>query len=147
MPFLAGDIITAQKLNWLSPTIQGAQASGVVPASSTNVDVPGTTLNPTTTNAGALIKVFWYAAFYTASGSAAGTGATCRVLIDGVAPTALAMGAPDAAGAVGQQQGAASAVTTLSAAGAHTIKLNATTPAGRSVQIYTGLDIEIIEAF
>lgn len=147
MPFLAGDIITAQKLNWLSPTILGATASGTVAASSTNVDVPGTTLNPTTVNAGALLKVFWFAAFYTAAGSVINVGASCRVLIDGVAAVPLALGAPDANGVAGQQQGAASVVTTLAAAGAHTIKLNATTPAGRVVQVATGIDIEILELF
>lgn len=147
MPFLAGDIITAQKLNWLTPIIQGAQCTALLAASQTNVDITGCTLSPTTVNPGALVKVFWYAALYTLAGSAAGVGATCRALIDGVISTTLAMGAPDAAGAVGQQQGAASWVTTMAASGAHTIKLQGTTPAGRNIQVYTGLDIEIIEAF
>ena len=147
MGFLAGDIITAQKLNWLTPVILGAQASGTVGPSSTNVDIPGTTLSPTTSNAGALIKVFWYAAFYTAAGSLLGALNTARAVIDGVGTVTFAIAGPDASGAAGKQQGAASVVTTLAASGAHTIKLQATTGAGVTLQIYSGLDIEIIEAF
>jgi hypothetical protein len=111
------------------------------------VDVPGTTLTPTTSNAGALIKVFWYAAFYTATGSLISTLNTVRALVDGVGSLQFAIASPDASGAAGRQQGVASWVTTLSASGAHTIKLQATTGAGMTVQVYSGLDIEIIEAF
>lgn len=143
MPFLAGDIITAQKLNFLSPIIQGAQASALVSPGATNTDVPGCTLTPTTVNANALIRVFWYAVFYGVT--TAGTLSTARVLIDGVAPTTFALAGPSAA--VDKQQGAASWVTTLTATGVHTIKLQVSTAAGTTMQVYSGLDLEIVETF
>jgi hypothetical protein len=143
MPFLAGDIITAQKLNWLSPTIMGAQCSGTLAGSITNTDVPGCTLTPTTVNAGALLKVTWFAAFY--AGVASATNCTVRVLVDGVGSTMLALASADTS--TSKQQGGGSWVTTLAASGAHTIKLQATLPVSQTLQTLTSIDIEIIEAF
>jgi hypothetical protein len=148
MPFLAGDIITAQKLNWLSPTILGAAASTTLTGITTNADIPGMSIPITTVNAGALLKVSWFVSFYTQGGSLTAAISSSRILVDTTPSTVVNIFSPGNSGIADKNQGASSWVTTLAAAGAHTIKAQATLPStGVLTQIHSSMDIEVIEAF
>ncbi len=142
MPFLSGENITAQRLNRLQPKSYWAQASGTVAASSSSVDVPGATATFSTEVAGATAIISWQAAFYFTG--VAGGLASVAPLIDGVTVSPnVALARQQAS--LDQIQGASSWQTTLAAAGSHTIKLRANTGTNTVVQIYTALQVMILE--
>lgn len=141
MGFLAGEDITAGRLNRLQPTTYWAQASGTVAASQTNVDVPGATLSITTQTANAQLEIVWFADFdMTGAGTATGS----------VRPFVGATGAPAFAvfGAeVTTDRGTPGNtwVTTVAAASTFTVKLVATTTANQTLNIYTTLKVTVTE--
>lgn len=142
MAYLAGERITAARLNRLQPTPYGAVGSGVISASSTNADVTSATVTFTTATAGAAYKA-WCTWDFNALGIPGGSS-TARLAIDGVGQSPLATFRGDAA----NERGTVSQVYTgtLSASGSHTFKLIATTSTNVEVQgVNCGLIFEITE--
>lgn len=131
MPFAAGEIVTAARLNRLQPRKYHAIGSGTVAAGSTNVDVPSATYTLTTEEDNAAYDVVATFDFdLSGATTSAGTG---RLYVDGVAQSPLAVYAAEVAtdrtGGIAQTYSG-----TLGTAGSHTLKLVATTPANMIVQ-------------
>jgi hypothetical protein len=136
MSFAPGQFITAQRLNRLQSKTYWAAASGTFAASQTAVDVAGTSIPVTIETNGATVAITWVAAIY-AGGSAMTTNANARVFIgsDGSPVYALAdWRTANDKGTVANVWGA-----TVAAAGATTIKMNATTPANATLSVYTSI--------
>lgn len=142
MSFLAGDLLTAQRINRLQPKPYVIKASGTLAAGSTNADVPGASIAFTTETAGATVKAWWHIDVDLTGATTSLTSA--RAVLDGstgadVFATYVAEVSTDRS-TVGQVWD-----FTVAAAGAHTIKLVATTPANVQLQIYTALSIIVFE--
>jgi hypothetical protein len=140
--FLAGENITAARLNRLQPRTYWAQASSTIGASQTNVDVPSATVTFTTDAANATIVVAWPAAFYFAG--AAGGLSSVSVLIDGSSSSPMFAISQQSA-STDKNQGMGVWQTTLATAGSHTVKLRGTTNTNTTVQIYTALSVTVYE--
>lgn len=129
MPFLAGQIVTAQQLNRIQPKKYGAVGSGTIVGAATNADVPSATVTMTTETAATYVAWCVWDANVSTGGTATLLG---RMNLDGVnqsplgtmlQPTSLGRGQP-----VQQYTG------TLGAAGSHTFKLVASPLANQTVQ-------------
>lgn len=143
MTFLAGENITAGRLNRLQPTTYHANGSGTVAASQTNADVPGCTVTFTTAAANAVVDIWWFVQFDLAGPTT--TVNTSRINIDAGAqtsPIVAAMAAEVSTDAVTTGQ---SWKATLAAAGSHTIKVQATTPANGGVGTNNSLKVMVTE--
>lgn len=142
MSFLAGDLLTAQRVNRLQNKTYFDEATGILPASSTNVDIPGLSITFTTETDGAKVNCIWSADFNL-------TGATTslantRLLLDGVTPSSnfatFQAGVATDRGTTGQ-----TCEFTIATAGSHTIKMQGTTPANMTVDLYTALTLIVSE--
>jgi hypothetical protein len=142
MAFLAGEVITAARLNRLQTITYGAIGSGTVAASSTNADVTSATISITTEVASAQYKAIcvWD---YNATG-VPGASSTARLAIDGVGQSPLATFRGDAAnerGTIGQTYEG-----TLGAAGTYTFKLIASTSTNVEIQgVNSSITVDITE--
>ncbi|MGQ4358573.1 hypothetical protein [Streptomyces sp. SAS_272] len=142
MAFLAGEMATAGRINRLQSASYGAIGSGVVSASSTNVDVPSATVTVTTETAGAryVATCVWD---YNTLGIP-GASSTARMALDGVGQSPLATFRGDAAserGTITQTYRG-----TLGAAGSYTFKLIASTATNTEVQgVNCSITVEITE--
>jgi hypothetical protein len=142
MAFLAGERITAARLNRLQTVTYGAIGSGTVVASSTNADVTSATVTITTEAASAQYKAIcvWD---YNATG-VPGASSTARLAIDGVGQSPLATFRGDAAnerGTVTQTYEG-----NLGAAGTYTFKLIATTSTNVEIQgVNCSITVDITE--
>jgi hypothetical protein len=142
MTFLAGDIITAARLNRLQPASYYAIGSGTVVGSLTNADVPSATLPILNATVGATYMA-WCAWDANVTSASAGT-LVVRMAIDGVAqapngtynsPTNLGRGQP-----VNFYMG------TLSTTITHTFKLIASPLAGQVIQgVNCSIMVQILE--
>jgi hypothetical protein len=142
MAFLAGDLLTAQRANRLQPKFYNDEASGTLAASSTNVDVPGVSIAFTTETDGATVHCSWSSDF-DLTGSTTTLGST-RLLLDGV--TGSSTFATIQQGITTDRASVAQFCSfTIPTAGAHTIKMQGTTPANMIVNLYTALNIIVFE--
>ena len=87
MVFLAGERLTAARLNRLQSVVYGAIGSGTVAASQTNADVTDATVTFTTTTANAQYKV-WAVWDFNATGVPGGSS-TARLAINGAGQNPL----------------------------------------------------------
>lgn len=142
MAFLAGENLTAGRVNRLAPKPYWAQANNTLPASSSAVDVPGASITFSTETAGATVVVNWQAAFYH-SGVAGALNSVVAVLDTSTVAPMVAFGRQQAN--TDNVQGAATWQTTIASAGSHTIKLRGTTGTNCVIQIYTALSITVYE--
>lgn len=142
MGFLAGDLLTAQRLNRLKPTPYFKVATGTLAAGLTLTDVPGVTITFTTETDLAEVQVWWFMDA-DLSGATTSTG-NSRVLLDNVTPSdTFAMFGAEVAtdrATTGQQH-----KFTIPTAGSHTIKVQATTPANYTINVYTTLQLLVHE--
>ncbi|MGW1271269.1 hypothetical protein [Streptomyces sp. NPDC002491] len=142
MGFLAGETLTAARLNRLQTKTDGAIGSGTVAVSQTNADVPSATVTMVTETAGARYKVIGVWDF-SASGAPGGTS-TGRLAIDGAAQSPLVTFGGTASGDRGTQ--VQEYTGTLGAAGSHTFKLIATTNTNTTVQgVNSSVTVDITE--
>lgn len=136
MAILAGEIVTAGRLNRMQPTTYEAVASSDLGIGQTDQDVTGASVTLTTTAANAV-----YVAEATFDFDSIGTGSTTAAVgflnVDGVNQTAQAVfqvgaGTANDRGTVTQQWRG-----TLASAGSHTLKLRGTTPgsSGNGIEI------------
>ena len=142
MGFLAGDLITAQRLNRLKPTPYWKASTGILAASQTNADIPGASITFSTETNLAEVQCWWNV-------DADLTGAvvllgSSRLLLDNITPsdvftTYVAEVATDRA-TVGQ-----SFKFTIPASGPHTIKIQGTTPATYTYNLYCSLSLLVHE--
>ena len=119
MAFLAGEVITAARLNRLQSTTYSAIGTTTIAASSTNVDVPSATVTFTTETAGATYRAFCVWDF-NSLGASAGSS-TGRLVVDAANQLPLAVFRQDATADRGTQ--AQNYTGTLGTAGSHTLKL------------------------
>jgi hypothetical protein len=142
MSFLAGDLLTAQRVNRLRPTPYTKAATGTLGAGVTTADVPGATITFDTETDGAEVQVTWFVDF-DLSGATTSLHSS-RVLLDGV--TASDTFATYAA-EVATDRGSTGSTHkyTIPLAGSHTIKIQATTPANGGVNLYSVLSLVVYE--
>lgn len=144
MAFLAGDLITAQRLGRLQPKRDYTKSSGNVAASSSGVDVPGTTLTFTVDTAGADMLVWWTCDFDNTASPGANVGSSKVSLDAGVSTTdtfgIYGANITDGRATVGQF-GQFEGLT----AGSHNIRVVVTTPANMIVNQYTTIMYELFE--
>lgn len=142
MAFLAGERITATRLNRLQPVKYAAVGSGTLTGPQTNADVTDATITLTTETDGAGY-VAWCVWDINTTGAAAGT-ATMRLNFDTANLTPLAtFNGPDS--------GERSTVTqvyegTVTTAGSHTFKLVASPNTNQQIQgVNSSIIVEITE--
>jgi hypothetical protein len=142
MAFLAGDLLTAQRANRLQAKSYYRTASGTVPASSTNADVPGVTATFTTETNGATVDCTWVTDF-DLSGAVVIVGAS-RLLLDSVTASdnSAIFG-----GEISTDRGTCAQTNqfTIPTAGVHTIKMQATTPANMTINTHTTMTLVVRE--
>lgn len=130
MAFLAGENITAGRLNNLQPVEYHDTGTTDVPASSTNADIPGMSIPITTLTANAGYSAVIAISIYNTTAAAA--SASARLHIDGVGTGAFAIYSD------GDSSGKATVTQTfkgtIATPGAHTLKIVATTPAGVTIK-------------
>lgn len=142
MTFLAGENITAARLNRLQPITLTGLGSGTVAASQTNADIPGCTVTFTTSTANAVAHCWWVPDF-DLSGPQTGTG-TSRLLLDGAtASTKTAQYAGETA--TDRTTVAQMDQFTIASAGSHTIKVQATTLASMTIGLQSTLRVMVVE--
>lgn len=142
MAFLAGERITATRLNRLQPVVYGAIGTSTVAASSTNTDVPSATVSVTNSTVNAVYKA-WCVWDFNATGIP-GASSTGRMAIDGVGQSPLATFRGDAA----NERGTVIAVYegVLTTAATRTFKIIATTSTNVEVQgVNSSITVEITE--
>jgi hypothetical protein len=142
MAFLAGDLLTAQRVNRLQDKSYYKTATGTLPASSTNADMPGVTQTFTTETNGATVDCAWVVDF-DLSGATTIVGAS-RLLLDSVTASdnSAIFGAE-----VATDRGTAAQTNrfTIPTAGVHTIKMQCTTPANMTVNTHTTMLLVVKE--
>jgi hypothetical protein len=144
MAFLAGENITAGRLNRLQPKPYFVKATGSLAAGSTNADVPGCSIPFTTEAANAVVKCSW-STDYDLSGAST-TLASSRLLLDGATGSdVFTINQENAGGANDRITAAQFWQFTVASAGAHTIKMTATTPANVTINVYTVIELLVIE--
>ena len=146
MAFLAGDILTAQRINRLQPKSYPAiKSSGNVAASQSAVDVPGLAQAFTTETNGATVDVWWFVDMLngTTPPLASVQGST-RAFLDSVTGsdefTVWTQVTDRGRGQIGNVW-----TFTVPTAGAHSIKIVATTPANMTINQYSSLKITVNE--
>jgi hypothetical protein len=141
MPILAFEKVTAARLGRLQSVPVTVQASALVNASQSNLDVPGCSITFITQTASAQVKIEWSTDFRGTGAAAAASN--CRPLVDGTGVPVFTIWQPSA---TGQSATCSNTWTaTLAAAGSHTIKLQATTSTNTVIQVYTTLTITVSE--
>lgn len=143
MPILAGERLTAAKLNRLQPTTYDAIASSALTGPQTNTDVPGATitLSTETDNAIAVVDTTYD---FDPTGAVSGLSSG-RLWVDGVAVGLFAVfqAGPGVSGDRGTHS--QSYRVSLGTAGSHTLKLVTTLATGVNLNLYTGLVATIHE--
>ncbi|MBW8701891.1 hypothetical protein MBT84_19985 [Streptomyces sp. MBT84] len=142
MGFLAGDDITAARLNRLQPKQYWAQASTTLPANNTSADIPGVTVTFTTEQPNAIYTAHLVADFDWDVATA--TLSSARIKVDGAFPINLF--------AVAQMPSSTERATNgqtyrgvLGSAGSHTITAVGTTSANNFINVYSSLLVVVYE--
>lgn len=143
MSFLAGETITAARLNRLQPTTYRAVATSTLSGPATNADVPGATITFTTQAASAVYKVeAVYDYRLTGTPTTLGSG---NIAVDGSVQTEYAL-FRDGSGTINTGATITQVYRgTLSAAGSHTIKLVASPVSGQQLNVYSTITVTIYE--
>lgn len=143
MAFMAGERVTAARLNRLQPTSYYATASSALSGAAANADVPGCTQTFNVDTLGAIYVV--HAVFdyrLTATPSTLGSG---NINVDGVIPSQFAV-FRDGGGSLGTTASVTQVYRgSFSTTGSHTIKMIASPVAGQQVNIYSSLLVTIYE--
>ncbi|QJT04347.1 hypothetical protein G9272_32025 [Streptomyces asoensis] len=143
MAFLAGETITAGRLNRLQPATYRAAATSALAGAATLADVPGATVTFTSETANAVYvvnAVFDYR--LTGTPTTLGSG---NIHVDGVVQAEFAV-FRDGGGSAGTSATVTQVYRgTLGAAGSHTIKLVASPVAGQQINIYSSITVTIYE--
>lgn len=131
MAFLAGETITAGRLNRLQPKLYHATGTGLdIGALQDDVDVPGLSIPVSVGTAGATYQATIAVSFYNISPS--GAVGSARLYLDNLGVGVFGVYA-DA-----DNSGKATVVQTyqgtISTAGSHTFKVVATTPGGQTIK-------------
>lgn len=130
MSILAGEIVTAARLQRLQPVTYYAQGSGTLVGASSNGDVPSATVtfNTATANAVYVATGVWDIDIVTATTAIT----TARIAVDGTVQSPLMT----YAGEVATDRATVTQTYrgTLATAGSHTIKLVASPPANVQIQ-------------
>jgi hypothetical protein len=138
---LAGETITAARLNRLQPVTYRAVSSGVLNGSVTSADIPGLSLPITTETAGAR-----YTALLVVDVDLTGAStalASARLMVDGTALGEFATFGAEVStdrGTVAQTYEGS-----FGSAGAHTVKAIATLAANQSINLYSSLLVTVYE--
>lgn len=142
MSFSPGQFITAQRLNRLQTKTYWAMANSTLPASSSNVDAPGTSQNITIETDGATVAINWSTAFY-AAGTAPAANAHSQAYWDVNASPHFALVEFRTANekAVSSQNW----MTTITTAGTYAFKIVVTTPANFTMATYTSMMVQVTE--
>ncbi|MEU7962359.1 hypothetical protein AB0D09_02650 [Streptomyces sp. NPDC049097] len=142
MGFLAGENITAGRLNRLQPKQYFAQASGTLGASQTSQDIPGVTVTFNTEQPNAIYTAHLVTDFDWDGGTT--SLASSRIKVDGAFPINLF--------AVAQMSITTDRATngqnyrgTLGSAGSHTITAVGTTSANQMINFYSSLLVVVYE--
>jgi hypothetical protein len=143
MPFVPGDIITAQRLNRLQTATYRAVCTAVVSGAVTNADITGTEVPFTTETDNATVEATWSVDARN-SGAGGGTQIATSVLLDGATTSdvfALWQGsAASERGNIFNQW-----IVDIPTAGAHTMKLRVTQSANNQVNVYSNLAVKVYE--
>jgi hypothetical protein len=141
--FLAGERVTAARLNRLQPTSYYATASSALSGPQTLADVPGCTQTFSVDTAGAIYVV--HAVFdYRLSGTPTTLGSG-NIYVDGVVQTQFAT-FRDGGGSLGSTASVAQVYRgSFSTTGSHTIKMVASPVSGQQINIYSSLLVTIYE--
>lgn len=142
MSFSPGQFITAQRLNRLQTKTYWSAANGTVAASSTNTDIPGTSMNITIETDGATVAINWSTAFY-AAGTAPSSNANSRAFWDVNASPHFALAEFRTANE--KVVSAQNWMTTITTAGTYAFKIQATTPANFTIAIYSAIMVQVTE--
>ncbi len=141
MAFLAGENITAARLNRLQVKKYVVYQTSVLSGAVTNTLVPGCTINITNETVGAEWTCWWFLDFdLTSATTSSGTG---RARVDGVAATTFAPFAAEVS--TDRATPGNFAMGTLATVGSHTFDLIATLPANMQLTTQSSLLIEIKE--
>lgn len=143
MPFVPGDVVTAQRLNRLQPATYRAVCSTAVTGTVSNADVTGTEVPFTTETDTATVKVTWSVDARN-NGSGGGTQIAVSALLDGATTSdvfALFQGsaASERANVMNQW------LVDVPTAGAHTVKLRVSQSTNNQVNIYSNILVEVYE--
>ncbi len=141
MAFLAGENVTAGRLNLLQPATYTAKASAAQVGATSNTDVPGTLINFNTTNPNAAYTIHYFGDF-DLSGATTLVG-LCRPKIDGVIVGTYAC--YQAGVATDRSTPGNFYLGTLPSAGAHSVVLVSTLPANMQLNIVTQLLLTVYE--
>lgn len=147
MPFLSGQVVTADDLNHLKPTSYLATATVDLVGSVTNTDVVGATMTIDTETDNAVFDAIAIGDFDTVGGGTT-TAASFRLMVDGVeADTSRGIFQVGAATANDRQTTPQVWHGTIPVAGPHTIKIQASTlPANMEINaLHTRLLVTIHE--
>lgn len=141
MAFLAGENITAGRLNRLQPKVYSATATATLAASSTDADITGASITLTTEANNATVMVTFFADFDLTGASTATATARCK--IDGTAVGPFAEYGAEVT--TDRSTSGNTFVTTIATAGSHTIKLVGTTAASQTITTQTTLSVVVTE--
>jgi hypothetical protein len=141
MAFAPGQFITAQRLNRLQPKTYWAAASGVLAASSTTVDIAGTSIPLTIETDGAQVAFVWSISVYASGAMASSASARPFLGADGAPIFALGQWAANT------EKGSVANVwvATVLTAGSYTAKLVGTTPSTATLSTYTSMMVTVTE--
>ncbi|MFF4834113.1 hypothetical protein [Streptomyces sp. NPDC001315] len=141
MAFLAGERVTAARLNRLQPKTYRAAATGLLNGPQTAADVPGATVTFTTEAANAVYVVdAWFDYDLSGSTTLLGSG---NIHVDGVIQAEYAV---FQANVVNDRSSVGHTYRgTLATAGSHTIKLVGSPVANQTINTYSSVTITIYE--
>lgn len=143
MAFLAGEIVTAARLNRLQPATYYAVANSALSGPQTNADVPGCTVTFDTETDNA-IYVCHTVFDYRLSGTPTTLGSG-NIYVDGVIQSVFAV-FRDGGGSLGSTASVAQTYRgTLTTAGSHTLKMVASPVTGQQINIYSSILVTIYE--
>ena len=144
MPIASGQRVTAGQLNRMQPTTYRAVGSALQSGPLSNTDVTGCSVTLTTTAPNAVVVVT--ATFYFVFTGAGTTSASGRLAVNGVLENEFAIFGQDPGASADRATPTQSYRVVLPAAGSHTLKLTATTPANIALQgLYTTLVATVYE--
>lgn len=142
MPFLAGEIVTAERLNLLQPKVYSARASTALNGPQTNGAVPGATVTFDSLTDNARVSINFAGAMRTSTDTS-----RCDVIaqIDGVGTLPRASFGQGPGNAADVATAAANVEESLGSAGSHTVRLVANLDTGQQVDVYTSLIVTVYE--
>lgn len=144
MPILAGEVVTAARLNRLQPVTYHADATAAVGPSVTDADITGATITLTTqTNNAIFVATGDYDFDYSGAATALEQG---KLVVDGSIQAGTANCQDGTATTNDRRTHSRTWRGTLATAGSHTLKLTCTLGSGITVNAtHTGITVTIYE--